>query len=265
MKKTLLFAAFIAMALGFYSCSDDNPVSSTQVDEYFVLHKTANWTSEVYTVDSETGENTGDPTYVYTSIDRETTRSNKDCFEFSSWDYDYLGDQSKSDPTYSYFYTENNKLYTHSNLINRYIGSDELGNLLPIIIPDGWLLFVDGDNDTWEMLSMDVDDLVVPFMGQDVTVENAKFIVTGSQEGDDVLTVDGTDYECKKFVITFALTGDVFTQPLTGKLDMTLWLGKEVGMLKQTISPFEITVAETTSLMKFDGTSSTVIEFDLNK
>lgn len=269
MKKKILLAVLFVMALGMHSCGDDdNPVKAEQIADYFVLHLTSNWTSESFTVDAETGAKIGDSEYIFTEINREATISSKPCFEFTAWDYDYLDTKDRSNPTYNYFYTEGNKLYTHSSLLRRYLGGNDLSDLLPIEFPDGWLLFIDNTKDEWEMLNIPIDNLAIEYEGQPGTLTGALTAI-GSKAGNDVLNIQGTDYECRKYVISFKLEGNLdiglpIQIPLVGTLDLTIWLGKDTGLLKQTLSPFEIKIANEV-VQKIDGSESVVIEFDLNK
>lgn len=124
-----------------------------------------------------------------------------------------------------------------------------------------WIQIGDVNASTWAGLSLDTN-VAIDYNGLAVPA-TISFRVNGKKTGTENMTISGTSVSCVKFENTFDITISVpaFSISIPLSLKQTIWLGKNVGLVKQSQPETLIDATEPIPDMSIPGFESTAIRF----
>lgn len=124
-----------------------------------------------------------------------------------------------------------------------------------------WIQIGDVNASTWTGLSLDTN-VTIDYSGVPLPA-TISFRVNGKKIGTENMTISGTSVSCVKFENTFDITISVpaFSINIPLSLKQTVWLGKNVGLVKQSQPETVIELADPIPDMVIPGFESTAIRY----
>lgn len=249
MKSLFTLLTLSLLTLIFVSCSDDavNPEDGT--DLLLPLKTGTYWIFEQYSLDSLNNRTQSTPEIIDSiAITGTAVKLDKMASVFST--FRKLG-QPAEVPN-QFYYTENQKIYTHSDFINNMINFSSLPVDLPIKIEEQWLLMIDPNVETWDIYQRTFSNDTVDFQGMATLVLNGTMTIKGKKAGTETLKVDGKDHKAHKYTLTISADLNVKVSipgnPITidDKIKFTrnfhLWFINKGGNVKQYLETLNLKI-----------------------
>lgn len=261
-----LISLFIAFALVFAACSDDNGSdpndddnnnNNTGGDDYFPEETGSYWILETYQLDQQ-----NQPVSGTIQIDSMIVSGNVNILGKDA-DYFIIYDSNNEVKSEKYFYqTENNSVYIHSDFINEFL--DELGggvlSSLPFDLGNRWIKIADFGESSWAVFDTTFEDF--QFIN-DIMIDGS-FSVSGHTGIQKNIEVGSQSFSSQEFILTFDFEGFISVDPSNEKqfsFNIHHWFGKGVGLILTT---YESTIFDFgLGTYPFTGKEEKVIRFNI--
>lgn len=198
--KTLFLFFISAGFIMLSACSDDddNPVTpndKTKYDSYFPMSAGSWWIYETYDLNQDQSRNLSTLEFDSVAVTGTETIDGKTASVFSTW----TEGEKQND---KYHYVEESKLYINASAL--------LPATLPKEIDLGSELVILADffGSTWTLKTQAIDDIDATFGDYDVTL-NGTLTISGAKKGTETITVDGIDYNCQEFELSYNYAGKI--------------------------------------------------------
>jgi hypothetical protein len=144
-----------------------------------------------------------------------------------------------------FYYTENENIYTHSDLVKLFLDAVELPIDIPFDIKDQWMLFINPHADKWDVYEQLFDNDSLIILGYSF-IYSGSLIVTGEKAGQEELTVNGEKLQTYKYTLKFKfdVTGTMSEVPgeLNFELKVHFWYANRIGKVRQLVESMTVDI-----------------------
>jgi hypothetical protein len=260
----LLLVSFLAVWM-LNSCSNSSsPTDDT--NNLFPVTNNSYWIFNKYPLDMNNAQvTTGQPTVDSIVITGTLTKLSKTASVFADY-INQAGTYIKSGESYAY--TENKKIFIHSDLIKGIVDVDKLPIKLPFDVPEQWIQVADPNSDKWDILTQPITNVTINVPSYGDFIVNGTLKIAGKKSGTENITVNGSSLNANKFTMTVSFDGTItymsYPVALSFSRNLNFWFVNNVGKVREQLETVQINfpIVPKTTLY---GYESNVVSYNVVK